>query len=331
MSDNTALVSLADTMTLGKVLADSGFFADSRQAAQAVVKVLAGREIGFGPVASMTGINIIQGRVALSANLIAAAVKRSGRYDYRVIELTDDNCRIDYFEKGRDRIGSSSFSKADAVRAGTKNMDRFPRNMLFARAMSNGAKWYCADIFGGPIYTPEELGANVNEDGEIVDGESHVLPLQPQAAPAAAPRPAPAPEPPAATPSPNGDAYDADGEFFAAIPNATTERAAAAIKARVVGATRPDEPKAHPEMRSKFKQNLAIALGSSADRHALTAYLFGSDDAETWTQGQLMAANTWLNIGKAGDGYAPSAKFLEDWKVIRAAIMPPVEAEVVGT
>jgi len=193
MSENTALVSLADTMTLGKVLAESGFFADSRQAAQAVVKVLAGREIGFGPVASMTGINIISGRVALSANLIASAVKRSGRYDYRVIELTDDNCRIDFFEKGRDRIGSSSFSKADATRAGTKNMDRFPRNMLFARAMSNGAKWYCADIFGGPIYTPEELGANVNEDGEVVDGESHVLPPLPQFTPTVAPKPRPEP------------------------------------------------------------------------------------------------------------------------------------------
>jgi hypothetical protein len=30
--------------------------------------------------------------------------------------------------------------------------------MLYARALSNGAKWYCPDVFGGPIYTPDELG-----------------------------------------------------------------------------------------------------------------------------------------------------------------------------
>ena len=42
MNENTALVPLADTMQLGKVLAESGFFQDSRSASQAVVKVIAG-------------------------------------------------------------------------------------------------------------------------------------------------------------------------------------------------------------------------------------------------------------------------------------------------
>src|SRR5262245_2644035 len=42
-----------DTLTLAKVMADSGFFADARDAAQAVVKILAGKELGFGPVTSM--------------------------------------------------------------------------------------------------------------------------------------------------------------------------------------------------------------------------------------------------------------------------------------
>jgi len=168
MDSSIALVPLADTMTLGKILAESGFFPDSHSAAQAVVKVLAGRELGFGAVASMTGINIIQGRVALSANLIAAAVKRNGRYNYQVIALDDSRCTVRFFEQNKP-IGDSTFTAEDAKRAGTKNMERFPRNMLFARAMSNGAKWFCADIFGGPVYTPDELGATVNEEGEVID------------------------------------------------------------------------------------------------------------------------------------------------------------------
>lgn len=164
---------LAETMQLGELLAASGFFADSRGAAQAVVKVLAGREIGFGPIASMTGINVIQGRVSISANLMAAAIKRSGRYDYRVKEMTPQRCEIEFRERNGDRwevIGSSEFTAQDARAAGTKNMDKFARNMLFARAMSNGARWYCPDIFGGPVYTPEEMGATVDgETGEIID------------------------------------------------------------------------------------------------------------------------------------------------------------------
>lgn len=165
--------SLSETMELGNLLAQSGFFADSRGAAQAVVKVLAGRELGFGPIASMTGINIIQGRVSISANLMAAAIKRSGRYDYLVKEMTATRCNIEFRERVGDKwivIGFSEFTDKDAQKAGTKNMDKFPRNMLFARAMSNGARWFTPDIFGGPVYTPEELGATVDgETGEVID------------------------------------------------------------------------------------------------------------------------------------------------------------------
>jgi hypothetical protein len=182
---------LGETMQLGELLAASGFFQDSRGAAQAVVKVLAGREIGFGPIASMTGINVIQGRVSISANLMAAAIKRSGRYDYRVKEMTPQRCEIEFRERNGDKweiIGSSEFTAQDARQAGTKNMDKFARNMLFARAMSNGARWYCPDIFGGSVYTPEEMGATVDgETGEVIDAPAPrvITTEQPKPAPAA--------------------------------------------------------------------------------------------------------------------------------------------------
>lgn len=174
MSEQNALA-IRDDMSLsqlGKVFVESGFFSDTRQASQAIVKVLAGRELGFGPIASMTGVYVIQGRISLSANLLAAAIKRTGKYNFIVKQMTDDTCEIEYREKidGKwETIGNSKFTAADAKRAQTKNMDKFPRNMLYARAMSNGARWYCPDVFGGPVYTPEELGANVTEDGDVID------------------------------------------------------------------------------------------------------------------------------------------------------------------
>ena len=149
-----------DLFRLGEVLAQSGYFADARQAAQAIVKVMAGRELGFGPIASMTGIHIVQGRPAIGADLMAKAVKRSGRYNYRVTELTDEACAIEFFEKAAEAwqsIGTSRFTRQDATKAKTKNLDAFPRNMLFARAMSNGVKWFCPDALGLTTYTPEEL------------------------------------------------------------------------------------------------------------------------------------------------------------------------------
>lgn len=162
-----------DVMTLGKILVDSKFFADSRDAAQAVVKILAGQELGFGPIASMTGIYIVKNKVSLSANLMAAAIKRTGKYNYRVLTLNDDECSLAFLENG-EQVGISSFTMKDAkkaVLASGDNWTKFPRNMLFARALSNGAKWYCPDIFGGPVYTPDELGATVDgETGEVIEG-----------------------------------------------------------------------------------------------------------------------------------------------------------------
>ncbi len=173
--DETAVVRrLPELQEIGSLLAKSGYFQDAKEMAQAVVKVLAGREIGIPPIASMTGINIIKGRVSLSANIMAALVKRSGKYNYTVKELTDTACELHFFE-GQEMIGVSRFDASDAKRAETQNLQKFPRNMLFARAMSNGAKWYCADVFGGPVYTPEELGAKVDIHGEVVISKEKLL------------------------------------------------------------------------------------------------------------------------------------------------------------
>lgn len=167
-----------------KAMAASGFFTDTKQASQAIVKILAARELGLGPFAGMNGVNIIQGKPAFSANIMAACVKKSGRYNYRVTEMTDKNCTIEFMEymAGKWNIsGVSSFTIEDAKKAGTKNLDKFPRNMLFARAMSNGVRWYCPDVMSGSVaYTPEELGADVDEDGnviavEVVEDHSHVI------------------------------------------------------------------------------------------------------------------------------------------------------------
>jgi hypothetical protein len=199
-----AMGSLEDPEALGRVLAASGYFQDARDAAQAVVKVLAGAELGFGPIASMTGVYIVKGRVTLSANLMAAAIKRHPKYDYRVKDLTDTKAEVSFYERGQE-IGSSEFTMDDARRAqlaNGENWKKYPRNMLLWRAMSNGAKFYCPDAFSGaPVYTPDELGADVDpETGEIIEGSFAVeaVPMPARRGDAAPPveRPKPAPEQP---------------------------------------------------------------------------------------------------------------------------------------
>lgn len=169
---NPQPLTLQDTLTLGKVLAESGMFQDARGAAQAVAKIMAGAELGFPALASMTGVYVVKGRITLSANLIAAAIKRTSKYNYRVVRMDDKGCEIVFLEDGQE-VGRSSFTEEDAKKAGLAGGDnwrKYPRNMYFARALSNGAKWFCPDVFGGPVYTPDELGATVDGDtGEVID------------------------------------------------------------------------------------------------------------------------------------------------------------------
>lgn len=142
---------------LGKVLGASGYFADAQSAAQAAVKVMAGAELGIKPIAAMTGIYIVKGRVMLGATLLASLVDQHPDYSYEVKKLDNTGCDIEFYKNGRP-IGVSTFSAADAKNQGTQNTDKFPRNMYFARAMSNGVKWYCPGVLGGlPVYTEGEI------------------------------------------------------------------------------------------------------------------------------------------------------------------------------
>jgi len=198
---DSVLTSYEDIERAAKAMAGSGFFADTRQASQAIVKILAAREIGLGPFSGMTGINIIQGKPAFGANILAACVKRSGRYNYVVHEMSDTRCSIifkEFLEGKWQVIGTSTFTLDDAKKAGTKNLDKFPRNMLFARAMSNGVRWFTPDVMNGTtVYTPEELGADTDEDGNVVNGtvaEIQSTPEAPTPPPPTKQKPEPTPE-----------------------------------------------------------------------------------------------------------------------------------------
>jgi len=164
---------ISELMNLAKAFAESGMFADTKSAAQAIVKIQAGQEIGIPPFAAMTGIHIIQGKPTIGAGLIASRLKGSGKYDYRVVEASEKVCSIDFFQ-GNTKIGNSTFTIEDARKALTKNIDKFPKNMLFARAISNGVKWYCPDIFSGPVYVPEEMQVVTTEEATHIEVDTTI-------------------------------------------------------------------------------------------------------------------------------------------------------------
>ncbi len=148
-----------ELMQLSDVFSKSKRFPSDTNPYQIAVKIQAGKELGLRPVQSLTNIHIVQGRITLGAMVIASLIKSSDKYDYRVKEHSNEVCSITILQDD-EVIGESSFTMNDAKAAGLNNKDnwrKYPRNMLFSRALTNAARWYCPDVFGGPIYTPDEL------------------------------------------------------------------------------------------------------------------------------------------------------------------------------
>lgn len=175
-------VSQLDILTLSKVMIQSGFFPDVKTMAQAVVKIVAGKELGFGPVASLRHIYVHRGHIGLMAQLIASAIRQSGRYDYKILACDDTKCEIEFFRLLRDQtldsLGTAAFTIQEATRAGLVKEDSawktYPSDVLFARAMTRGQRRFCPDVFRQTVYSKDEIEELMRRDPN--GGENPVLP-----------------------------------------------------------------------------------------------------------------------------------------------------------
>lgn len=181
-----------DLQRLARLFSASGLFGRNQgnpdaHMAECAIKILAGLEAGFGSFASISGVSVINGRPGFGANLLAQAIKRHPLYDYRVIDKTDQACRI-RFLAGKEVLGDEVFTIQMAERANLIGKGgpwkQYPEAMLFARCLSAGMRTHCPDALGGaPAYTPEELGAKgqIDENGvviaTVVEEPSHRPPM----------------------------------------------------------------------------------------------------------------------------------------------------------
>jgi hypothetical protein len=165
-------MSLVEIEKTANVFMQSGLFKDTRSLAVAVVKIMAGQEMGISPFTAMRGINIIQGQAAPNAGLTGALIQKHPDYNYRVIQADAKKVELEFHGKdlsGKPLVlGKVSYSIAEAQQAGLTGKDswkKYPADMLFARCMTRGARRFCASVFMGSVYSAEEL------DGEIQDGD----------------------------------------------------------------------------------------------------------------------------------------------------------------
>lgn len=119
--------------------------------ASVAAAILTGRELNLGPMTSLRGLDVIDGRVSMSAQMMAAKIQAAGhRIDW--IENTDKAAEVRIVRGDGLGEGSARWTMADAQRAGLAGKTswaKYPRAMLKARALTECAGMVCADVLMG--------------------------------------------------------------------------------------------------------------------------------------------------------------------------------------
>lgn len=137
---------------------------------QAIAIILTGRELGIGTMAALNTINVIQGKPTISPQLMLALIERSGQLENIEIEPNDaQSIRCTMKRKGRS-AHTEFFGQAEAQALQLSGKDNYKKQaftMYRWRAVAACARVVFPDVILG-LYTPDEMGATVDEDGEIV-------------------------------------------------------------------------------------------------------------------------------------------------------------------
>lgn len=174
--------------------------------------------------------------------------------------------------------------------------------MLFARAISNGAKWYCPDLSGGPLYTPDELGAQVDgETGEVIDAPRIVV------------------EPPKPTTGAQAQASGQQAEqptepAYKRLPRPWPAPVAAEAIRDMAAVTKNELP-------ANGQWGALIGLLDSAPfdttkRHALLREVFNVGSSKDLTGAQRYALNAWAKPGQVDGKWQLDGRAIAEYTAI---------------
>lgn len=188
----------------------------SGKANEVTAAILAGAEVGLGPMASLRAINVIQGSPALSA-LAMRGVAQSQGHDVWVEEASDTKAVVAGRRNGSDHTQRVEWTIQRAQKLGLTSKDNWktqPQAMLIARATAECCRLVAADALIGMAYAVEELGDQIEPKAVRKTAQRKALTATPE--PELAP-PAPQPEP---EPTVDADVIEADPDDWpdAAIP-----------------------------------------------------------------------------------------------------------------
>lgn len=136
---------------------------------EAAAAILAGFELGFEPIASLSAFSPIQGRAAPNARTLMAVVLSKG-HEMELIESTAARCIMRGRRRGAETWQTVTFTmeQARALGVAQRNPEyrKQPATMLIARCTGQLARLIAPDAIMGIAYSSEEL---VDADAAATD------------------------------------------------------------------------------------------------------------------------------------------------------------------
>lgn len=162
---------LTDKMEYAKALAHSNLLPEQYRGnpANLLYALEYADALGVAPINAITSIHVIKGKPTASADLIAGLVRKAG---HKLRISGDDTFALAQIIRQDDPDFTYEarwdLAKARAAGLQTQTWKQYPAAMLRARAITEVARMGASDALFGCIYTPEEVGAQVDADGTPV-------------------------------------------------------------------------------------------------------------------------------------------------------------------
>jgi hypothetical protein len=216
---------------LAQVCHASGLFGDVKDAAQAMIKIVKGQELGFPPTTAMSAFDIISRQIFIKPWAIAAKINSCGYGSYRVQLQTTECCTIVFSRKGAGRgwedLEPVSYTIAEAHAHGlvqrSPHWKASPANMLYQRCMGRGGAKYFPELLAGMLPPRDDTPVTSAErDSHIADLFGDVLPQGPPPTGGAASR--------VETPAPSSMWQETVAAHLDRMPEPFQSQCAAALK-----------------------------------------------------------------------------------------------------
>jgi len=175
---NELAIPLSDQMAQAEAFVKSGLLpASVNTPEKALIIIQKGRELNIPPLEALSSINVIQGKPSVSPQLMLALARRTGQLHDIQMKITNDGATVTITRTGQSPY-TTMFGVVEATDMGLINKDNWKKQfgiMCQWRALAANLRITFPDAISG-LYTPDEAGAIMDEEGALVSRPTIQMP-----------------------------------------------------------------------------------------------------------------------------------------------------------